>query len=403
MRADRLRNDTAPTGGESTRLTPTLSELGLAFLRIGAIGFGGGMAGLTLIHREIRRRKWMSDDEVMEAFAIGQSLPGASAANTTAFLSMRLCGWPGAALATFAFVLPSFLLMLSAALAYPYFRALPRMDAIFEGLNAAVVGIILALTLNLGQRAVHSIWSFSLAAMSCMLLVLSGTAAIEVVLLAGLLGIFSDSFREGRLRRSREESDESKKPPTLSVLPLTLMLLAGTGVLWQLARVFLTAGAITFGGGFVMIPLLEHEVVDQAGWLSRQEFADAMALGQVTPGPVVITATFIGFSAAGIVGAVVATVAIFLPSFLVASSAARYLDQFRANRQVNAFLKGLAPAVLGMLLAAAIRLGRAGIVGPVGMVIAGLSCAAILWLRPNPAWVVFAAGIVRLSLSVMGI
>jgi chromate transporter len=374
------------------------------FLRIGSIGFGGGMASFSLIDREIRGRKWMDEDELLEAFAIGQSLPGASAVNTTAFLSMRLLGWPGAALATFMLILPSFFLMLIAALAYPYFRSLPRMDAIFEGLNAAVVGIILALTLTLGQRAVKSIWTFSLAALSCMVLVLSGAAAIEVVLVAGLIGIFTDSFREGR-NRFRQRS-QKKKPPSggaLCVLPLTVVLFASYGVLWEIARVFLTAGAITFGGGFVMIPLLEHEVVNQAGWLSHQQFADAMALGQVTPGPVVITATFIGFSAAGVVGAVLATVAIFLPSFLIASSAARYLEQFRANRQVNAFLKGLAPAVLGMLLAAAISLGRAGIASPVGMVIAGLSCAAILWLRPNPAWVVFVAGVVRLSLSTMGV
>ena len=408
MSIEAQQDDTTVSNGEAPPTKPTLVQLGLIFLRIGATGFGGGMAVLSLIDREMRSRKWMAEDQVMEAFAVGQSLPGASAVNTAAFLSMRLCGWPGAAVATFAFVLPSFFLMLGAALVYPYFRTLPRMDAVFEGLNAAVVGIILALTLNLGQRAIKSAWSFSLAALSCMLLVLSGTAAIEVVLVAGLIGIFTDSFRENRQRRFRQDSPDSddKKPPpsgTLCVLPLTLILLAGTGVLWQIARVFLTAGAITFGGGFVMIPLLEHEVVDQAGWLTNQEFADAMALGQVTPGPVVITATFIGFSAAGVTGAVLATVAIFLPSFLIASSAARYLEQFRANRQVNAFLKGLAPAVLGMLLAAAISLGRAGIVGPVGMVIAGLSCAAILWLRPNPAWVVFVAGAVRLSLSVLGV
>ena len=402
MNVEAHRTDAVPS--ESRRARPSLYQLGLVFLRIGATGFGGGMAVLSLIERELRRRQWMDEDEVMEAFAIGQSLPGASAVNTTAFLSMRLSGWPGAAVATFAFIIPSFLLMLAAAIAYPYFRTLPRMDAVFEGLNAAVVGIILALTLSLGQRAIRSTWSFSLAALSCMLLVLSGTAAIEVVLLAGLLGIFTDSFHENR-RRARHASDDSTPPPpgALCVLPLSLFLAAGYGTLWQLARVFLTAGAITFGGGFVMIPLLEHEVVDQAGWLSSQEFADGMALGQVTPGPVVITATFIGFSAAGLAGAVLATVAIFLPSFLIASSAARYLEQFRTNRQVNAFLKGLAPAVLGMLLAAAISLGRAGIVSPVGMVIAGLSCAAILWLRPNPAWVVFVAGAARLSLSLVGV
>ena len=389
-------------------IKPTPSQLGLLFLRIGATGFGGGMAVLSLIEREMRTRKWMIERDFMEACAIGQSLPGASAVNTSAFVAMRLCGWPGAALATFAFIVPSFFLMLAAAVAYPYFRTLPRMDPLFEGLNAAVVGLILALTLSLGQRVVKSAWSFSLAALSCMLLVLSGTAAVEVVLLAGLIGIFADSFRESPLGRFRRgtgaKKDSGTRPPsrTHCILPWSLVLLAGLGSLWQIARVFLAAGAITFGGGFVMVPLLEHEVVDQAAWLTSQEFADAMALGQITPGPVVITATFIGFSAAGIGGAVVATVAIFLPSFLLASLAARYLERFRANRQVNAFLKGLAPAVLGMLLAAAISLGRAGIEGPVGLVIAGLSCAAVLWIHPNPAWVVFVAGAVRLSLAALG-
>ena len=203
MNVEEQRNDTSVPNGETLPTKPTLSQLGLIFLRVGATGFGGGMAVLSLIDREIRRRKWMAEDEVMEAFAIGQSLPGASAVNTAAFLSMRLCGWPGAAVATFAFILPSFFLMLGAALAYPYFRTLPRMDAVFEGLNAAVVGIILALTLNLGQRAIKSTWNFSLAALSCMLLVLSGTAAIEVILVAGLIGIFTDSFRESRQRRLR--------------------------------------------------------------------------------------------------------------------------------------------------------------------------------------------------------
>jgi chromate transporter len=395
------------TSSTTQRAKPTVSQLALTFLRIGAIGFGGGMAVLSLIEREMRARKWMSEEEVLEAFAIGQSLPGAVAANTTAFIAMRLCGWLGAALSTFTFVLPSFFLMLGAALAYPYFRALPRMDPLFEGLTAAVVGIILALTLNLGQRAIKSVWSFSLAALSCGLLVLSGTAAIEVILLAGLIGIFADSFQQNRKRRSRRKGNQDKgsKGPstTLCLLPWALILLAATGVLWDLVRVFLTAGAITFGGGFVMIPLLEYEVVNQAGWLTSQQFADAMALGQITPGPVVISATFIGFYAAGVAGAIVATMAIFFPSVLLASSAARYLKQFRTNRQVNAFLRGLAPAVLGMLLAAAISLGRAGIDGPVGLVIAGLSCAAVLWLHPNPAWVVFVAGAVRLALSALGV
>jgi chromate transporter len=160
--------------------------------------------------------------------------------------------------------------------------------------------------------------------------------------------------------------------------------------------IFLRIGTVTFGGGFVMVPLIEAEVVNTHGWLTHQEFADATALGQLTPGPVLITATFIGYRVAGTLGALFATISVFLPAFIMTIAAGSYLRRFRANRQVQAFLRGVTPAVVGLLVAASWSIGRAGIHSWVGLTIA-LACAVVLLrFRPNPFWVIMGAGVARL-------
>jgi len=159
----------------------------------------------------------------------------------------------------------------------------------------------------------------------------------------------------------------------------------------MISTIFLRLGAITFGGGFVMIPLLEAEVVNTHHWLTHQEFADAMALGQITPGPVLITATFIGYRVAGTLGALVSTVSIFLPSFLMTIAAGSSLTRFHTNPIVQSFLKGVTPAVVGLLVAAGWSLGRAGIHTWIGLSIAIIAGLVMIRFRPNPFWVIMGA------------
>jgi chromate transporter len=154
-------------------------------------------------------------------------------------------------------------------------------------------------------------------------------------------------------------------------------------------------GSVTFGGGLVMLPLIEAEVVNTHHWLTHQEFADAAALGQITPGPVLITATFVGYRVAGTLGALVATLSIFLPAFLMTIAAASSLRRFRNNEQVQAFLRGVAPAVVGLLVAAALSVGRAGIHSWVGVSIMVLAIITLVRFRPNPFWVILGAGVLR--------
>jgi chromate transporter len=180
-------------------------------------------------------------------------------------------------------------------------------------------------------------------------------------------------------------------------------IMAKLGLLLTIASIFLRIGAVTFGGGYVMVPLIEAEVVHQHGWLTHREFVEAFALGQVTPGPVLITATFIGYRVAGTLGALVATVSIFLPSLVLTIVAGSSLRRFRANRQVQAFLRGVTPAVVGLLVAAAWSVGRAGIHTWVGLALAAASAFVLLRFRVNAFLVILGAAVLRFAVSLFGL
>jgi len=198
-----------------------------------------------------------------------------------------------------------------------------------------------------------------------------------------------------------EEHEESTTLRSIGVLALSMPLFAKLGLLVTLAAIFLRIGSVTFGGGLVMVPLMESEVVTTHHWLTHQEFADAFALGQITPGPVLITATFVGYRAAGTLGALLATISIFLPAFVMTLAAASSLRRFRNNEFVQSFLRGVAPAVVGLLIAAALSIGRAGIHTWVGLSIMLLSMFILVRFRPNAFWVIFGAGLIRFLLGLV--
>ena len=200
--------------------------------------------------------------------------------------------------------------------------------------------------------------------------------------------------------RSFEESTTLR---SIGVLAVAMPIAAKFALLFTLSAMFLRIGSVTFGGGLVMVPLIESEVVNNHHWLTHQEFADAFALGQITPGPVLITATFVGYRVAGTLGALVATISIFLPAFLMTLAAGSSLRRFRSNKQVQAFLRGIAPAVVGLLVAAALSIGRAGIHSWVGLAIMIVAMFVLVRFRPNALWVLLGAGVLRLLFSVVGI
>jgi chromate transporter len=464
--ADAFPQPENPVGGRA---------IAQAALKLGATGFGGGIAILAQIRRVVvRERKWMTDEEFLDAVSLAQSLPGANAANAMSYVGLKLGGPRGAAIALSAFVLPSFLIMVGLTIAHGHLEQSPDAKHIFQGFNAAVVGLIAATTARLGQTAMQRQWHLELGVAAGFLLIFTQTTVAEVVLVAGLTGLVIQSFKARARRRIRteahkerqsdarsavvgvqarqhaaeliEQADNPKERLTgdhmvetalpkeekperkthdpalapkektgttgklLSIAPwLPLLLLATWPWLtklvayllasWQLAAIFLRVGTVTFGGGFVMIPQIETDIVEVNHWMNHQTFADGMAFGQITPGPVLITATFIGYKVAGLLGAVVATVAAFLPSFVMTVIAGASLNRFRSNHQVQSFLAGVAPAVVGMLAAAGVSLARSGLKGPVSFGMATLAFLLMMRARVNPVIIIFGCGVLQWAIA----
>ncbi len=434
--------------------TPTLGGLFLSLLKIGTVGFGGGFAVISQIRLlVVHQRRWLTEQDFAGGFALAQSLPGTAAGNMATYIGLRLRGWRGAAVAITGFILPSMLMMIVLAILYRHLRYLPDTDRLFRGLNAAVVALVIVTAWRIGRNTIYKPWQWLLAVLSCLVVAFFSATVIEVVLAAGLVGIFIDSFAEKQLRKlgqlegvasrrkrisarvtlqrrrrrmrethfvggyltramaeervrqaelgaaEHEEQKETESGPrklgSAVLLGASMPIFAKVALLLLLSTIFLRMGAVTFGGGFVMIPLIEAEVVDAHHWLTHQEFVDAAALGQITPGPVLIMATFIGYRVAGTLGAIVATISIFLPSFLMTVVAGSSLARFHTNKIVQSFLKGVTPAVVGLLVAAGISIGRAGIHTWVGLLIAIAAGFVLVRYRPNAIWVILGAGLLR--------
>lgn len=445
------------------------------FLQLGATGFGGGIAVIGQIRRVVvRERRWLSEEEFLDAVSLAQSLPGANAANAITYVGLKLGGLRGAAVSVGSFILPSFLMMIALTIAHGHLSERPDAKLIFQGFNAAVVGLIAATTARLGQTAMQRQWHLELGVAAGFVLIFTDTTVAEVVLLAGLIGVFIQSFKvrvrhrlRKQLRKERQadgrsavaqqqarqhaaemienpnkltddykvevslppnantdteppkdkHSGELTNPPVekasnsgklLSFAPLALLtmlpllawpILKTLVSTWHLAGIFLRVGTVTFGGGFVMIPQIETDVVEVHRWMSHQAFADGMAFGQITPGPVLITATFIGYKVAGILGAVVATIAAFLPSFVMTVIAGTSLNRFRTNHQVQAFLAGVAPAVVGMLAAAGVSLAKSGLSGSVGFGIATVAFLMMMRAAVNPVIIIFGCGMLQWAIA----
>lgn len=438
--------------------TATLGGIFLSFLNIGITGFGGGLAVLAQIRTlAVRKRRWFTEHEFAEAMALAQSLPGTNAGNAVTYIGLRLRGIKGAMVAMCAFILPSMLMMIVLAILYRHLRALPDTERLFHGLNAAVVALVVVTAWRMGRSTLTKSWQWYLAVLSFVAVAIFAATIIEVILAAGLIGIYIDSFAEKRWQRWRrirrlaarrraqlaelesrnfvggyltramaeervrlsaeehfedeaeafENEEEFEEKPRQQTRSSAVLLFAGMPILAKLAlltslsAIFLRIGAVTFGGGFVMVPLIEAEVVEAHHWLTHQEFAEAFALGQMTPGPVLITATFIGYRVAGTLGALVSTASVFLPSFLMTVAAGSSLRRFRSNRQVQAFLRGVTPAVVGLLVAAAWSIGRVGIHTWIGLSIALLCVLALLRFRVNAVWVIFGAGLLRFLIGLV--
>jgi chromate transporter len=365
-----------------------IGELVRYFLRLGFLGFGGPVALVGQMERElVDGKKWLTKEQMREAIAICQSLPGPLAIQVGIYISYLRGGFWGAWAGGWTFILPNFVIVAGLGALYVYLGDLQPVTGIFYGVSPAVIALILHSCYRLARLGMEDWLQWAIAAVC---LVVTVVLQAEVALLfigAGIVGI----LYYGSLLR--------KTPATLAVTAPVLAALApdaSGSTISKLFLFFLKAGSLTFGSGLVIVPFLEQGLVQQFGWLDQRQFLIAVAIGMISPGPVVITATFVGYLVAGFWGSLASTVGIFFPSFLFVLIAAPLLARHRANPNVQGFVKGAYGAAIGTILGACILLGRIAI-GDWLTALIGIVSLAILfrWKVSNPL-LIAATGIIGL-------
>jgi len=355
-----------------------IGELVRYFLRLGFLGFGGPVALVGQMERElVNEKKWLTKEQMRETIAICQSLPGPLAIQVGIYVSYLRGGFWGAWAGGWAFILPNFVIVAALGALYVYLGDLQPVTAIFYGVSPAVIALILHSCYRLAKLGMEDWLQWAIAAVC---LVVTVVLQAEVALLfvgAGIVGI----LYYGSLFKRTPTALSVTAAPILAQLAPT----ASSSILGKLLLFFLKAGSLTFGSGLVIVPFLEQGLVQQFGWLDQRQFLIAVAIGMISPGPVVITATFVGYLVAGFWGSVVSTIGIFLPSFLLVLIAAPLLARHRGNPNVQGFVKGAYAAAIGTILGACILLGRIAIGDWLTVLIGVVSLAALFrWKVSNP-------------------
>jgi len=377
------------------------------FARVGLVGFGGGVGMLALIQRDVvEARRWISREQLATGVALGQMLPGPFVSNYAEFIGHELRGVRGMIVAVVALLAPCFVLLLGLSWLYFRFGSVPAVGRLFAGIQPVVAGILAWATWSIGRQNIRS-WRALLIGLGAAMALGARGDVMLVVLGAGLVGVVLSGAWRGTAKNAKNGAAESAKTgPGAGPAAVGLWLGTAAGLsvpvvllrAGELALVFLKVGTVIFGGGFAAIPFLQHEVVDLRGWLTMKEFIDCVALGQITPGPVAIMGTFIGYKVLGLPGALIATLGTFLPSGLMLLGLLRVYQRIREHALVKGFLAGVMPAVVGMLLSATLLIGRSALGGPAPALIALLALALLLRFRLSPVWLVLGGALIGLVL-----
>jgi chromate transporter len=371
-----------------------LRELAVLFLRLGLTAFGGPAAHIGMMEDEVvTRRGWLSRQHFLDLVGATSLIPGPNSTEMTMHIGYERAGWWGMAVAGSFFILPAAVLTGVLAWLYVQYGSLPAVAPLLVGIKPAVIAIIVTAVYRLGLKAVKN-WQTAVVGLGVLIAALWGVDEVIALLVGGVLGVL--------LLRAVAGSAALLLLPLLpgSELRWLLQQEGETAVsLWSLGAFFLKIGAILYGSGYVLVAYLEGGLVEQLGWLTQAELLDAIAIGQFTPGPVLTTATFVGFIIAGVPGAIVATAGIFLPSFLFVLVLNPLIPKMRQSVWLSAFLDAVNVAAVGLMVAVLINLGRQTFTNWQSVLIALLALAASVRFKVNSAWIVLGGAVLGHLLS----
>ena len=366
-----------------------LKELALLFLKLGTIAFGGPAAHIAMMRDEVvEKRKWMTDEEFLDLNSAASLIPGPNSTELAIHIGNVRAGWPGLIVAGVCFIVPAMVIVLGLAWIYVTYGQLPQVGAILYGIQPVVIAIILQALWLLSKTAVKNVW-LGLLCFAALILTLTGINELVILFGAGLMVSLVMLIRNAREKNS-----------TAAILPLMLFQAggasAGTATLTSIFLFFLKVGAVLFGSGYVLIAFLRADLVEQYQWLTDQQLLDAVTVGQITPGPVFTTATFIGYLLAGVPGAVVATVGIFLPAFVFVALSAWLVPRMRKSQVFGGFLDGVNVASIALIAWVMVGLGRSAIVDIPTILLFVVSSVLLIRFKINSGWLILGGAVIGL-------
>lgn len=373
-----------------------MGELIRLFLRLGLTAFGGPAAHLVLMEREaVERRKWLSRERFLDLAGACNLLPGPSSTQVAMALGYVRAGWLGLTIAGVCFIVPASLATLALAWVYKQFGRLPQIQGLLYGAKPVMVAIVIQAIWRLGRLALRR-RQFLLLAFACFVAAVAGAPPLLLLLACGSLAALPAAQRHWRkdARGGYGALGLSVGGAWTAAAPAS-----ATGLL-PILLVFLKLGVAVFGSGYVLLVFLQADLVDRLHWITQTQLLDAVTAGQVTPGPVFATATFLGYLLHGYGGAAVATVAIFLPSFFLAGAVGALAARMRQSRIAAAFLDGVNAAAVALMAAVGLLLGRAALVDVWTCVIGAASAPLLLRFKINATWVLAAASVLGLLLHI---
>jgi chromate transporter len=368
----------------------SLRELALLFLKLGTIAFGGPAAHIAMMRQEVvENRGWLTDEKFLDLTSASNLIPGPNSTELAIHIGYERRGWTGLLVAGICFIVPAALIVLGFAWAYVTYGELPQVASILSGIKPVIIAIVLQALWQLAKTAIKNVW---LALLCVVGVVLSFVGVNELLLLlaSGLLVAFAR-----RLQTARATTANAL------VAPILIIQTGATTTAVSLTAIFLfflKIGSVLFGSGYVLLAFLRSDLVERYGWITEKQLLDAVAVGQVTPGPVFTTATFIGYLLAGVPGAFVATIGIFLPAFVFVALSGWLIPRLRASPVLGAFLDGVNVASLALMAYVTILLGRSAIADWLTLTLFLVSGILLIRFKINSVWLILAGAVAGFAL-----